>query len=207
VLAVEEAGVVELLDFQQAFGRYITVSDALQVPEVREPFDARGDDDEDVGVFSRCGGEGVCETGRHDDQITALGGLDLLAGQQMGGAVQQVEQLGGVGVLVWLGTVRTVGQADPLGGQRIAGRAESPSGRMVVGAWPITSAAAERTITDSSKPGMISDIRTTPCPGTTGSVNGELWDSAGEQEGGVDEHGHGGGEVDAEGGRLRAAVP
>jgi hypothetical protein len=70
-LAVEEVGVVELLDFQQAFGRHLPVGDAFQVAEVLEPFDARGDNDEDVGVLSWRGGEGVRNTRRHDDQVAA----------------------------------------------------------------------------------------------------------------------------------------
>jgi hypothetical protein len=51
------------LDLQEAFGRYLPLGDALQVAEVLEPFDAGGDDDEDVGVLTRCRGEGMGEAG------------------------------------------------------------------------------------------------------------------------------------------------
>ncbi|MEH0819226.1 hypothetical protein V6U84_03590 [Micromonospora sp. CPCC 205714] len=63
------------------------------MPEVLEALNAGCDDDEDVGVLAGGGGERVRETGRHDDQVAAFSGDHLVAGEQLRGAVQQVEGL------------------------------------------------------------------------------------------------------------------
>jgi hypothetical protein len=128
-----EVGVVELLDLQEGFGWLFAVGDAFEVAEVLEALHARGDDDEDVGVVARGGGEGVGQARRDDDEVAAFGGDDLVSGQELGGAVEQVEQFGGVGVVVWLGAVgppvrvtRRVDRAVPV-------ELASASRRMVVG--------------------------------------------------------------------------
>jgi hypothetical protein len=43
------------------------------VAEVLEALHARGDNDEDVGVVARGGGEGVGKARRDDDEVSAFG--------------------------------------------------------------------------------------------------------------------------------------
>lgn len=58
---------------------------------------------------------------RHDDQIAALGGDHVVAGEHLGGAVQQIEHLGGAVVHMRAGTVGARREGDAHGGQRTAG--------------------------------------------------------------------------------------
>ena len=46
------------------------------------------------------GREGVGEARRDDDEISSFGGDDPVSRQELGGAVEQVEQLGGIGMAV-----------------------------------------------------------------------------------------------------------
>jgi hypothetical protein len=71
----------------------------------------------------RGGGEGVRHARRHDDEVAALGRDDLLAGQELGLAVDHVEHLGRALVQMGGGAVGTAGEGDALGGQCAAGRA------------------------------------------------------------------------------------
>ena len=91
--------------------------------------------------MARSGGEGVGEVRRDDDEVSAFGGDDPVSRQELGGAVEQVEQLGGAGVVVRPGAVGAAAERDALGGQGTAGGAASASRQMVVGARPTTSAS------------------------------------------------------------------
>ena len=59
--------------------------------EVLEAFDARGEDDEQVGVGARYGGEGVRSLLGGTTTRSPVCGDDVLAGQDLGGAVEQEE--------------------------------------------------------------------------------------------------------------------
>jgi hypothetical protein len=127
-----EVVVVEILDLQDGFGWLLAARDTCEVAEVLEAFDARRDDDEDVGVVTGNGGEGVGHAGRDDEEVAALGRDDLVAGQDLGGAVEEKEQLSRIGVVVWFRAVGPVGEGDALGGQcaaRGAGIGQETHGR------------------------------------------------------------------------------
>lgn len=81
-LAPQEVVVVELLHLEEAFRGDLAECDALEMAEVLEAFDARGDDDEQVGVGAGDGREGVRAARRDDDEVAPLGADDVLPGQE-----------------------------------------------------------------------------------------------------------------------------
>jgi hypothetical protein len=97
--------------------------------------------------------------GRNDDEVAFVGDADGLAGEDLDGTAEDVEQFGGVGVVVRRRAVAAGGQAVTRWEVRAPPvELASAKSRTVLGGPPTTSASAPRTMTAWSPPGVSNDI-------------------------------------------------
>jgi hypothetical protein len=121
--AVEEVIVVEVLTVEQFVEGGIAFAEPCEETEVSEALDAGREDDEEVGFAAGWSGEGVSHRRWDDDEVALVGDADVLAGEDLDRATEDVEQLGGVGVVVGHGAIGADGERDPLRGERAASSA------------------------------------------------------------------------------------
>jgi DNA-binding transcriptional LysR family regulator len=95
-------GVETVLQAQQDVPRLPGLAPPGHVPEVVEPLDAGGDDDQRLGSGVPVRAERVDPAGGHDEQVAWPGGDDVVAGQDVERAVEDEEQLGRLVVTIRL---------------------------------------------------------------------------------------------------------
>ena len=110
-------GVEAVLQPGQDFGRFAALAAPDDVAEIVEAFDAGGGDDQRFGGGVAVRGERVGDSRRDDQQVAGSRDDDAIVDQQVEGAVEDVEQLGGGVVAVRHGAddlILAVPRGDPL---------------------------------------------------------------------------------------------